>query len=60
MTVTIDGVSHEVVARVGYWMVRCRRDLELEQDPDRTENEVNCMACITRKVEDEHILSKWR
>lgn len=57
MMVTIDGVTHEIVARVGYWIVRCRRDLELEQAPDRTKGEVNCMACVARKAEDEN---PWR
>jgi hypothetical protein len=57
MTVTIDGITHEIVARVGYWMVRCQRDLELEQDPDQIDGEVNCMACVAGRVEDE---SPWR
>lgn len=57
MTVTIDGITHEVVARVGYRLVRCRRDLELEQDPDQIDGEISCMACVAGKVEDE---GSWR
>jgi hypothetical protein len=58
MTVTVDGITHEVVDRIEYWIVRCWHGLEPKQDPDRTEGEVNCMACVAKRVEDEMIDTK--